>query len=83
MTDEIRRVVPIYRGVAIGSPDADGIWDRKFSRLERQPGESASAVTMPVPTLHLDLLEARFQHRFDERMQAAQEARGEQQVFSV
>jgi formate dehydrogenase major subunit len=83
VTDEICRVVPIYRGVAIGSADADGIWDRNFSRLDRRPAEPASAVTRPVPTLHLDPLEARFQRQFDERMHAAQEARGEQQAFSV
>jgi formate dehydrogenase major subunit len=83
VTSEICRVVPMYNGVAIGSPDADGVWDLNFSRLDRVPAPAAPAVVQPVPTLHLDSLEARFQTRFTEIFDAARVRHEEQQAFTV
>ena len=83
VTDEICRVVPIYRGVAIGSADADGVWDLNFSRLDRRPADAAVKAVQPVATLHLDPLEARFQRRFDELFRAAQQKHEGQQAFTV
>jgi formate dehydrogenase major subunit len=83
VTEEICSVVPIYRGVAIGSADADGVWDLNFSRLERRPVGGKATAVQPVATLHLDALEGRFQRRFDDLFRAAQQKHEEQQPFTV
>jgi formate dehydrogenase major subunit len=76
VTTEIRRVVPLYRDVVIDSQDADSIWDAGGHGLARPDleGKALAAPLDPVPTLGLDVLEARFQHTFETKMNAAREA---------
>ncbi|HVP40229.1 MAG TPA: FAD-dependent oxidoreductase [Candidatus Saccharimonadales bacterium] len=90
VTAEIRRVVPIYRDVAVGSQDSDGIWDLGRLRLPRVPADPAGLAgsVEPVPTLALDELEARFARWFEAAMAGARaslagEARGEPVALEV
>jgi hypothetical protein len=83
VTDEICHVVPIYRGVAIGSADPDGVWDLGAFGRERRAPEGGSRIVQPIPTLHLDPLEARFLRRFDEIFEAARSAHEGTQAFPV
>ena len=79
VTAEIRRVVPIYRDVVIGSQEADAIWDRSGFRLGRIPpdAERLAVGVEPVPTLALDELEARFAGWFDGVFAGARRAAGD------
>lgn len=63
ITAEIRRCVPAYRDVQIDATDARGHWPLSEMRLPRLPFDYAQLTAerkQPVPTLHLDYLEARF-----------------------
>jgi len=77
VTAEIQRVVPIYKNVAIGSQDADSVWDVSQLKLRRQPPDAAKlgASVSPVRTLYLDSLEERFTKWFDGLMSSARQAR--------
>jgi formate dehydrogenase major subunit len=76
VTDEIRRVVPAYRGVEIDSPDGAGVWALDGRRPPGGSFDPASLATpaRPVATLALDHLEARFAARFDEAIETARAA---------
>ena len=75
--EEIRRVVPMYRSVVVDDPGADGIWDAGSLPPAKVEAEwTAAPPVQPVPTLHLDCLEARFEKRF-ERVFAEAAARRE------
>ncbi len=61
VTAEIRRVVTLYDGVAIDSPEPDGVWPLSDMPLERVPfAGPVPAATLATPTRALDALEARF-----------------------
>ncbi len=66
ITEEIRRVTPIYRDVKIDDPGNDGLWDLAAFPL-RAPDPAWSVprrAIVPVPTLPFDGLEVRFEERF-------------------
>ena len=75
--EEIRRVVPAYRSVAVDSPDVDGSWPLSGMLLPRVPFNysrlDASPIN-PVATLALDCLEARFDTWFSGTMERARSA---------
>jgi len=73
VTDEIRRVAAIYRGVVIDDPGTDGVWDAGlFALAEVEPDLGALGTTVqPDATLALDCLEARFTTRFRRLMEEA------------
>ena len=56
--EEIRRVVPIYRGVVVDDPGADGVWDPGLFPLVRPEPQwtTTAAPTQPIVTLALDCL---------------------------
>jgi len=85
VTDEIRRVVPLYRDVNIGSRDADGIWDRNVFALERVAPDLSKigAPVEPVPTLGLDALEARFAEWFEGILGEARGRLGKDALVSI
>jgi hypothetical protein len=76
VTAEIRRVVPIYRNLVMDCEDGSSIWDASATGLPRfdLDGLALAAPVQPVPTLDLDVLEARFQRAFETRMSAARAA---------
>ena len=65
--EEIRRVVPGYRYVAVGSPAADGVWDTTRSTVKAVPlnGAATAPVVATQQTAALDHLDARFERWFD------------------
>lgn len=75
--EEIRRVVPAYREVAVDSSDGDGSWPLSGMLLPRVPFNyarlDATSIT-PVATSNLDCLEARFDGWFAETMERARQA---------
>ena len=75
--EEIRRVVPIYRDVVIGSRDGESIWDASRSPLATAPvdGTAAAPVVIPIRTAGLDVLDARFESWFDGLFNAAEKQR--------
>jgi len=79
VTDEIRRMVPIYRGVVVDDPGSDGVWDAGLFTLPRpQPDLAATAApARPVATLALDCIEARFARRFEKLLADARARREE------
>jgi formate dehydrogenase major subunit len=76
VTEEIRRVVPMYREVVVDSPDADGTWDLSRFALPRLPAEPdrADRPAVPAATLALDALEARFGRWFEKTIADARKA---------
>jgi hypothetical protein len=74
--DEIRRVVPIYRGVVLGGPNDESVWDfAQFPLHPSQPTPGAWAQhARPHDTLGFDYLERRWQHRYRELMDRARKA---------
>jgi predicted molibdopterin-dependent oxidoreductase YjgC len=79
ITDEIRRVIPAYRGVKLEAVDAEGIWELSAMSLPRVAADWAKAAppVKRLPTLGLDPMESRFERWFTEifakaRPQAAQ-----------
>ncbi|HVN33023.1 MAG TPA: FAD-dependent oxidoreductase [Thermoanaerobaculaceae bacterium] len=86
VTDEIRRVAAIYRGVAIDDPGSDGVWDAGLFTLAKGEADFAAlgATLQPVATFALDCLEARFATRFLRLMEqaGAEHARPETLVAS-
>jgi formate dehydrogenase major subunit len=79
VTDEIRRIAPIYRDVVVDSPDADGTWDLGRFPLPRHPAGPADPAGpgrpfTPAATLPLDALEARFARWFEKTIADAQRA---------
>ena len=75
VTDEIRRVVAMYQGIAVDDPGNDGLWDVARFPMDPVAPDFAGlrAAAAPAATLHLDDLEARFARRFRERLRAAEE----------
>jgi formate dehydrogenase major subunit len=73
ITEEIRRVATIYRGVAIDDAGTEGVWDAGLFPLARiEPDFDALASTVqPIATLDLDCIEARFARRFRQLMDEA------------
>jgi formate dehydrogenase alpha subunit len=71
--EEIRRVAPVYRAIAIGSQEPDSIWDLSHFRLaDGGPRYQPDApVVTPAATLPLDHLEGRFARWFDGLFPAA------------
>jgi formate dehydrogenase major subunit len=79
VTDEIRRVAAIYRGVAIDDPGTEGVWDTglfPLALVEPDFGALRSTVE-PDATLALDCLEARFASRFRRLMDEADARRAQ------
>jgi len=76
VTDEIMRVVPIYRDVVVDGIDADGIWDlSRFPIAPIQPDLAhLGRSVQPVATLALDHLESRFSTWFDGAFARARQA---------
>jgi hypothetical protein len=76
VTEEILRVVPIYRDVVVDGIDADGIWD--LARFPIAPVKPDAAHlgrgVEPVATLALDHLESRFSSWFDGEFARARQA---------
>jgi NADH dehydrogenase/NADH:ubiquinone oxidoreductase subunit G len=69
VTAEIRRVVPIWAGLDLGSRDE--IWDADAFKLPRIPFTGVGGPLAPVPTLGLDTLEVRFAAWFDKIFEKA------------
>jgi Uncharacterized anaerobic dehydrogenase len=72
---EIRRVVPIYKGVSLDRPDLDSVWDlAQFPLSQKIPvlGALASA-RKPRLTNDLDTLERRFERRTGELFERARQ----------
>jgi formate dehydrogenase major subunit len=85
ITEEIRRVATIYRGVAIDDPGTEGVWDADLfplGRIEPVFGALASTVR-PVATLNLDCIEARFARRFRQLMDEANARRGQPETLAA
>jgi formate dehydrogenase major subunit len=85
VTEEIRRVAPIYREVAIDDPGADGVWDAglfPLARVEADFGALGSTVR-PEPTLGLDSIETRFAERFRRLMEQAEAQRARPQTVAA
>jgi len=76
VTDEIMRVVPIYRDVVVDGIDADGIWDlTRFPIAPVKPDVAhLGRSVQPVATLALDHLESRFSTWFDGAFARARQA---------
>ena len=72
VTEEIRRVVPIWAGLDTGSMGA--VWDTDGLKRRTVPFTGLGEPLTPVPTLGLDTLEVRFAAWFDEIFE---KARGE------
>ncbi len=72
VTAEIRRVVPIWSGLDLGS--ADAVWDAGGFGLPRVSFTGFGKPIAPVPTLGLDTMEVRFEGWFDEIFEKAREA---------
>ncbi|HEY3381757.1 MAG TPA: FAD-dependent oxidoreductase [Vicinamibacterales bacterium] len=62
--DEIRRVAPIYRHVAVGSQEPDAIWDASRFPLEEKIANATAAEVHPVPTAAFDHVDVRFERWF-------------------
>jgi hypothetical protein len=77
VTDEILRIVPIYRDLTRDGTDGEGIWDAgRFPLARLAPDYRALDRTIePVRTLHLDHLEARFERWFDRILEEARDKR--------
>ena len=58
VTAEIRRVVPIWAGLDPGPEGA--VWEADRFRLPGAPFSGLGGTVVPIPTLGLDTLEARF-----------------------
>jgi formate dehydrogenase major subunit len=72
ITEEIRRVVPIYRDVVVGSGDEEGIWDASRLALPRVALPPSLVPAIPsASTLELDCIELRFRDWFDGLVQRA------------
>ena len=69
VTAEIRRVVPIWAGLDLGS--AGAVWDADGLKLPRVPFTGLGGPLAPVPTLELDTLEVRFAAWFDKIFEKA------------
>jgi formate dehydrogenase major subunit len=74
--EEIRRVVPIYRSVAMQGSNDEAIWD--LAQFPLHPGQPVangqSQPSRPRDTLSFDYLERRWQRRFRESMERANKA---------
>ena len=79
ITEEIRRVVPMYKSVRIGSADAEGLWEAALSPLAAVESDpQGQQAIRPVRTLGLDDLETRFDRWFRKIFVEAREARDAQ-----
>ncbi len=65
--EEIRRVVPIYRGVSSNGHDTESVWELGSFPLQRSAPDFArlSQTVEPASTLFLDHLESRFARWFE------------------
>ncbi|RPJ52601.1 MAG: hypothetical protein EHM24_34105, partial [Acidobacteria bacterium] len=64
--EEIRRVAPIYRHVAVDSEAADGLWDCGRFPVPAEPlnGAAVAPIAAPTSTASLDCLDPRFERWF-------------------
>jgi len=85
VTEEIRRVAAIYRGVAIDDPGTEGVWDAGLFSLARvEPDLGALGTTVqPDETLTLDCIEARFATRFRRLMEEANAQRSQPETAAA
>jgi hypothetical protein len=85
VTEEIRRVAAIYRGVAIDDPGTEGVWDAGLFSLARvEPDLGALGTTVqPDEILTLDCIEARFATRFRRLMEEANAQRGQPETVAA
>ena len=76
VTEEMRRVVPLYRGVDVDSAEAAGVWAFDGRRPPAGAFDPAglSSPARPASTLALDHLESMFARRFDEAVEKARAA---------
>lgn len=73
VTAEIRRTVPIYAGLDLTGP-AGPVWDLSAGRAKGNPFDPSALgpeARPPVPTLHLDTLEQRFEEWFGKLFERA------------
>jgi formate dehydrogenase major subunit len=82
--EEMRRVIPLYSGLALDGAKAGSIWERSGCPLAkvafdsaalgalRDPGSGRGAI-QPVPTAHLDTVEARFDRWYEDLFSRARE----------
>ena len=82
---EIRRVVPIYKGVSLDRPNLDAVWDlAQFPLAPVPPTPSADGlVRQPRRTGGLDTLDRRFERRTKELFERARQARASSQVQAI
>jgi formate dehydrogenase major subunit len=79
ITEEIRRVAPMYRNVKVGSAGAEGLWDAASAPLQAvAPDPKRKHAIRPVGTLGLDVLETRFDRWFKRIVVEARQARDAQ-----
>lgn len=72
---EIRRAVPIYSEVSVGSAAPDGIWPANQVSLPAGDRSLGCTALTPIATLTLDVLNARFDTWFQGKMTPARAAR--------
>ena len=74
---EIRRAVPLYADVAVGSESAEGVWPVDAAKgLSGVNGVALGETpVVPVPTTPLDVLTVRFDRWFEGKMAAARATR--------
>ncbi len=65
VTEEIRRVTPLYRSVKPGAVDASAIWDASAFPLKSREPKASNKPVRPVATLGFDDLETRFERWFE------------------
>ena len=72
--DEIRRVVPIYRGVVLGGSSDEAVWDLAQFPLRPAAPAASNGTGQPRDTLAFDYLERRWQRRFKQLIERAERA---------
>jgi Uncharacterized anaerobic dehydrogenase len=82
---EIRRVVPIYKGVSLDRPNLDAVWDlAQFPLAPVPPTPSADgSLRQPRRTSGLDTLDRRFERRIKDLFERARQARASNQAQAI
>ena len=72
VTDEIRRIVPIYQEVVVGSRESEGQWDASRFQLPRAAlPETLGPAVESASTFELDCIEVRFRNWFESQIERA------------